>query len=100
MNERNELHTLTPAQSAFAAQNHDLVFDYLQCRNLPEDEFYGEVILGYLTAVQQYDEQPRLRQDGFQTVAFAAMDRAAASYQKERDHLRASEISWDMAFAA
>ena len=55
MNEKYELHPLTLAQSEFAAKNHDLVFQYLRSRNLPEDEFYGEVILGYLSAVQRYE---------------------------------------------
>ena len=65
MNEKYELHPLTLAQSEFAAKNHDLVFQYLRSRNLPEDEFYGEVILGYLSAVQRYEEESWLRQYRF-----------------------------------
>lgn len=93
MNEKLELHPLTPAQSEFAAQNHDLVFRYLQTHGLSEDEFYSEVILGYLAAVQRYSERPWLRKYGFQPVAFALMDSAAASYLADRDRLRAKEIS-------
>ena len=93
MNERHELHPLTPAQSEFAALHHDLVFRYLHANGLPEEEFYSEVILGYLAAVQEYDERPQLRAKDFRSVAFAAMDRAAAGYREDRDRLRAREIS-------
>lgn len=93
MNEKHELHPLTPAQSEFAALHHDLVFQYLHTNSLPEDEFYSEVILGYLAAVQKYDERPWLQKYDFSSVAFAAMGRAAASYRKDRNRLRAREVS-------
>ncbi len=97
MNEKYELHPLTLAQSEFAAKNHDLVFQYLRSRNLPEDEFYGEVILGYLSAVQRYEEESWLRQYRFRSVAFAAMESAASSYRKNRAHQREREVSFEEA---
>lgn len=106
MNEKQELHPLTPAQSEFAARHHDLVFRYLGARRLPEEEFYSEVILGYLAAVQQYDELPPPRKGDFPPLAFALMDAAASAYRKERDRLRANEMSLqevslrELAFAA
>jgi len=97
MNEKYELHPLTPTQSEFAAKNHDLVFQYLRSNNLPEEEYYGEVIMGYLSAVQRYDEEAWLRQYDFRPVAFAAMNAATDSYRKGRDHRREREVSLDEA---
>lgn len=67
-----KLHTLTDAQKSFAEEHHDLVFDYLRLRGLEED-YYDVVILRYLTAVQQYDLRPELRQYQFRTIAYQAM---------------------------
>ena len=93
MNEQYPLHPLTPSQSDFAAQRHELVFQYLNSSQLPEEEFYDEVILAYLWAVQQYDEQPELQQSEFAAVAFAAMDSAVSCFL-ENQHIRQSrEIS-------
>ena len=82
MKECHQLHALTPVQSEFAAQNHELVFQYLRARRLNESEFYSEIILRYLSAVQRYDEYPELRRYSFKSIAFAAMDSAVGHYQE------------------
>ena len=45
---------LTPEQKTFAADNHGLVYKFLNENQLPEDEFYDVVIFGYLKAVKEY----------------------------------------------
>lgn len=71
---------LTDTQRDFAAQNHDLVFQYLRMKGLNVDEFYDVVILRYLRAVQLYDERPELRKYTFQTIAFQNMRSALGHY--------------------
>ena len=93
MKEDYEIHPLTSTQSEFAARHHDLVFRYLRTRHLPEEEFYSEVILGYLAAVQRYDELPQLHNGDFSLLAFTLMDSAASAYLEDRNRLWTKEIS-------
>lgn len=93
MSDRHCLHTLTPAQREFAAENHELVFQYLHIHGLPEDEFYSEVILRYLHAVQQYDERPELQRYAFRTIAFGAMDSAVGNYRNKQRRRQMKEVS-------
>jgi len=61
---------LTLDQQAFAAENHNLVYDYLNERKLPEDEYYDIIIFGYLLAVKKYLERANLRKKyKFSTIA-------------------------------
>ena len=64
---------LTPAESEFAAEHHDLVLAYLDRARLDCEEFYDIVIFGYLRAVRKYLARPELRQYRFSTIAFRAM---------------------------
>ena len=93
MNERHVMHTLTNAQSDFAAQNHHLVFEYLDRHRLDHSEFYDVVILRYLSAVQRYDEIGELRQYSFRTIAFSAMDSAVGHYREAQSRKMAREVS-------
>ena len=38
---------LTLEQQTFAADNHNLVYAYLNEKKLPDDEFYDVVVFGY-----------------------------------------------------
>lgn len=60
---------LTPEQRLFAAENHDLVYAFLNDKHLPENDFYDVIIFGYLDAVRRYFTNPRLQQYSFATVA-------------------------------
>ena len=42
---------LTEEKSAFAAENHGLVYSFLKERGLPEDEYYDTVIFAFLDCV-------------------------------------------------
>ena len=63
---------LTEEKSAFAAENHGLVYSFLKERMLPEDEYYDTVIFAFLDCV--------IKDTGgdFKTRAYAAMDKAVA----------------------
>ena len=45
---------LTPEQKIFATRNHDLVYKFLQEKNLPIDEYYDVVIFGYLNSIHRF----------------------------------------------
>lgn len=64
---------LTAEESAFAAENHDIIKSYLRVRRLPFDEYYDIVVFGYLRAVRKYLARPELQQYKFSTIARRAM---------------------------
>lgn len=64
---------LTAEESAFAAENHDLIKSYLRKRRLPIDEYYDIAVFGYLRAVRKYLARPELQQYKFSTIANRAM---------------------------
>jgi RNA polymerase sigma-70 factor (ECF subfamily) len=68
------LYELTSEQQTFAEQNHDLVYDFLQDKKLPMNDYYDVVVFGYLRAVQQYCSRDELRQRfTFSAVAYRKM---------------------------
>lgn len=73
---------LTPEQRLFAAENHDLVYAFLNSKHLPENDFYDVIIFGYLDAVRRYFTTSRLQQYSFGTVAWGGMQGALANYRR------------------
>ena len=51
---KKQIETLTEQESAFAAENHSLIFRFLSRKGLPEDEYYDVVAFGYLNGVKKY----------------------------------------------
>ncbi len=84
---------LTPEQSRFAANHHDIVYKFLQKRRLPEDEFYDVVIFGYLRAVRRFFNEERLQYYEFTTIAWSCMEADFLNYlKKQRRRKYAVEI--------
>ena len=73
---------LTPEQSIFAAENHDLVLKFLKVRRLPMNDYYDVIVFGYLDAVRRYFTNNGLQQYKFSTIAWQGMDGALANYRK------------------
>ena len=69
-----KIHLLNPEQQQFAEQNHQIVECFLSKKRLDADEFYDVVIFGYLLAVQEYLEKPRLSDYAFSTIAWRNMN--------------------------
>ena len=69
-----KIHLLNPEQQQFAEQNHDIVERFLSQKRLDAEEFYDVVIFGYLLAVQEYLEKPRLSRYAFSTIAWRNMN--------------------------
>lgn len=73
---------LTPEQRLFAAENHDLVYAFLNDKHLSENDFYDVIIFGYLDAVRRYFANPHLQQYSFGTVAWGGMQGTLANYKR------------------
>ncbi len=73
---------LTSEQGQFAADNHNLVYKFLNDRSLVVDDYYDIVIFGYLDAVRQYFMKPALKKYAFATVAFRTMQFDLGTYNK------------------
>ncbi len=76
---------LTCEQSIFAAENHNLVYKFLNENNLPENEYYDIVIFGYLKAVQNYFNRPLLQKYTFATIAWRTMTQSLSNYYKSQN---------------
>lgn len=67
------MHKLTDAQRNFAEENHNMIQDFLFYNQLNWADYYGVAAIGYLEAVQTYDEDSRTRQYKFETIASRKM---------------------------
>lgn len=78
----NTLNTpMTKEESAFAAENHDLVCKYLRMKRYSVSELYDTAIFGYLRAVRTYLLREDLRAAyNFQTIAFQCMRSSISHY--------------------
>ena len=75
---------LTPEQKIFAAQNHDLVYKFLQKKNLPIDEFYDVVIFGYLNSIHRFFVNPELAKHSFSNKAWKGMQNSLYNYNRAK----------------
>lgn len=75
---------LTPEQRIFAAQNHDLVFKFLQRKNLPIDEYYDIVIFGYLNSIHRFYTNPELAAHTFGNIAWKGMQNSLYNYTRAK----------------
>lgn len=73
---------LTPEQKIFAAQNHDLVYKFLEEKHLPIDDFYDIIVFGYLRSVYRFFSEPELKQYAFVTIAWKGMQLSLKDYRK------------------
>lgn len=67
------MHKLTDIQRDFAEENHNMIQDFLFYNQLNWADYYGVVAMGYLEAVQAFDEDSRTRQYKFETIASRKM---------------------------
>lgn len=73
---------LTDEQRKFAEENHDLVYAFLMENGLEPGQYYDIVVFGFLCAVQEYCENPKLQRYKFATVAWKKMLCALKNYYK------------------
>lgn len=85
---------LTHEQQQFAAEHHDVIYDFLRAFGLSERDHYDVVVFGYLNAVKKYTELPELHEWAFKTIAFWSM-RASLSNENSKANRRIQAISLD-----
>ncbi len=68
-----------------AAENHQMVYAFLNEKLLPEDDYYDIVVFGYLRAVQDYCEKKSLKHYKLSTVAWRRMRRELHDYYREQE---------------
>ncbi len=92
-----DIRPLTKEQQRFAEENHDLVYSFLNAKNLPESLFYDVVIFGYLRAAQEYCEVPSLHRYKFSTLAWKRMRSSLSDYYQylSRPKRYAATVSLD-----
>ncbi len=77
-----DIRPLTKKQQKFAEDNHELVYDFLNKKELSEDIYYDVVIFGYLKAVREYCLNPKCYKYKFSTVAWRQMKSSLISYRR------------------
>ena len=84
---------LTHEQQEFAAENHDLVFSFLNANHLDDNDYYDIVVFGFLAAVKNYLSQARLRKYKFSTIAFRNMKSSLSNFQKEQEQQKRKAVT-------
>lgn len=80
---------MTQKQRDYAERYHNLVYTFLNTRRLKDEDYYDVVIFGYMKAVQQYIDDPKLQQTySFTTIAFRKMDDSLGAYRRSENRLK------------
>ena len=83
---------LTPKETAFAAENLNIVWWYLDNNGLDRAEWYDVVIFRYLTAVKRWFALPDLQRYRFVNIACKAM-KSAIGGEREKAARRPKTVS-------
>ena len=81
---------LSLEQRQFAAEQHNLIYAYLNEKGLYHEEYYDIAAFGYLQAVKRYLTQPALRQYAFSTIAWRAMRQSIAAFHRSEERRKAA----------
>lgn len=86
---------LTPQEQIFAAENHSLVYKFLNEKRLPFDEYYDVIIFGYIKAIHHFFTAPGLTAYAFSNIAWKGMQNSLYNYNrsKSRQKRNAEELS-------
>ncbi len=75
---------LTPEEQIFAARNHNLVYKFLDKKQLPFDEYYDVIIFGYLKSIHRFFTTPGLTTYAFTNIAWKGMQNALYNYCRSK----------------
>lgn len=76
-----QLQVLTSQESAFAAEHHDYIFNFLDSNGLPENDYYDVAVFGYLKAVCRHFRE--INTPEFKLLADAEMLSACNEFDDE-----------------
>ncbi|WP_313529270.1 ECF-type sigma factor [Anaerotignum sp.] len=71
---------LTREQREFATKWHNLIYAFLNEKELSEEEYYDVVVFGFLRAIKRYFAEPDLLQYSFSTIAWQAMQQSLSAH--------------------
>lgn len=77
---------LTAKEREFAAENHGLIYSFLNKYRLSIDDWYDVVIFAYLTSVRKWLSQPDLYKWSFSTIAFSMMRAYVGNERKNKSN--------------
>lgn len=84
---------LTPEEQIFAAENHNLVYKFLDEKRLPFDDYYDVIVFGYIKSVHRFFTTPGLTIYAFTNIAWKGMQNALYNYNRSKAcQKRTSEI--------
>lgn len=90
------MEALSSKEREFAAENHGLIYSFLNYYRLPEAEHYDICAIAYLQAVKEWHRKPELREKyRFSTISFKKM--LSAKIKKyHADRLRDAYIAFSL----
>lgn len=90
------MEALSSKEREFAAENHGLIYSFLNYYRLPEAEHYDICAIAYLQAVKEWHRKPELRDKyKFSTIAFKKMESAKIK-KYHADRLRDAYIIFSL----
>ena len=85
---------LTEQQRKFAAEQHGLIFAFLNENRLAANEYYDIAALGYLRAVRRYMTDPQLQRYAFSTIAWWSMRQSIAAFLRAERRRQTAEQAY------
>lgn len=94
---QRKISPLTPEEQQFAAENSNMIFDFMKKHNLPFQEFYGMLACRYILSVRDWFSRPELHKWTFATIAYRAMHGTYATWvrQQKKAKNKANLLSLD-----
>lgn len=90
------MEALSSKEREFAAENHGLIYSFLNYYRLPEAEHYDICAIAYLQAVKEWHRKPELRDKyKFSAIAFKKMESAKIK-KYHADRLRDTYIIFSL----
>ena len=84
MQMQRKISPLTPEEQKFAAENSNMIFDFMKKHNLPFQEFYGMLACRYILSVRDWFSRPELHKWAFATIAYRAMHGTYATWVRQQ----------------
>lgn len=89
-----KMEALTDYQRQFAAQQHNLIYAFLNEKGWRADDYYDIAAFGYLRAVKRYLTEPSLQQYAFSTIAWRAMIQSIFAFHRAEERRKAAECAY------
>ena len=82
---QRKISPLTPEEQQFAAENSNMIFDFMKKHRLNFQEFYGMLACRYILSVRDWFSRPELHKWSFATIAYRSMNSAYISWVRNQN---------------